>query len=82
MPVPVIAQDFPQHKDVLGKIAFFYETFWPKSAHQLFFFHQTPAALQQKNQGIEDLGPDRDRIAVTQEKSKVRVQTEGTELVN
>jgi hypothetical protein len=53
----------------------------PNQFHQLLFLNQVTAALHQRNQGLENLGSQRHRFPVTQEKLLCSVQTVRTELI-
>jgi hypothetical protein len=76
------AEDAAEGRDVLIEIVLFDRSVWLDGAHQLFFVEHLAVVCNEEDEGIEDLGSERDLVGIAEENSPAGVDAKISELID
>ena len=77
----VIAERFPEREDVMREVGLLDEGPGPHPLHQLVLVDDAPRVLDEHEQHVEILGPERDELTMPQQDTLAAVEAERTEAV-
>jgi len=82
LPGSGLTESLAQSRDVVSKVALFYNSVLPNAADQLIFVDKVPVRFQEYTKGLEDLGAQSDRLSFPKQSALPRIEPKGPELVN
>src|SRR5262245_37203895 len=80
MPVGTFAKDLPERGHVVRQVSLFDERIRPKTLHQDVFGYNLTVTFDEREQHLECLGSDLNRLRIAGKKTLLHIDAKGTEI--